>query len=523
MTKPEWSWNEKAVQKALEDFRSYLQSDEGKKHIKQHDDRRQRAQKFLKDEATIDGLTGEQLAELLRDTDAYVGNKKAVGEIERGNADHVKKGKEWLKNLIAYDGQSALPTTTHLGVGYASELLTMRFPERFYLVNNVSIEGMRRLGQGSLPERSPAAYSQWHSLFEDLLECINEVVQREIGRPANFYDVDMFLWYVATHLRDDQQLTNGVPSLVRYFRTKGFQFDEKQVVAFYAALKTKGFVILSGLSGTGKTKLAQLLAELLCPKCGEGKQDQECTHLFLSVRPDWRDSKALLGYYNPLTERYESTPLLEFLLRAAEEYQQNKGNAQPYFIILDEMNLAYVEYYFADFLSVLESGRYTEEDVSEQEKDKIGWTKESLRLERIGNLPLPPNLYIIGTVNIDETTYMFSPKVLDRAFTLGFREVDFSKEKYPPKVDEEKARRIAEQIREEILEDLQNGGKFCAAVADKKKVPQAVDALSGKKLEIDNLNRNLLQPYDLHFGYRVLDEIALFVRNARERLMSSAN
>jgi 5-methylcytosine-specific restriction endonuclease McrBC GTP-binding regulatory subunit McrB len=152
------------------------------------------------------------------------------------------------------------------------------------------------------------------------------------------------------------------PSLVRYFEAKGFQFTEEQVVAFYAALKTKGFVILSGLSGTGKTKLAQLFAELLCPceKCQKGEGHNvcdECTHLFLSVRPDWRDSKALLGYYNPLTERYESTPLLEFLLRAAKDYDQNKSNAQPYFVILDEMNLAHVEYYFADFLSVLESGR----------------------------------------------------------------------------------------------------------------------------------------------------------------------
>jgi 5-methylcytosine-specific restriction protein B len=205
---------------------------------------------------------------------------------------------------------------------------------------------------------------------------------------------------------------------------KGFHFTPEQVTAFYAALKTKGFVILSGLSGTGKTKLAQLFAELLCPceKCQKGEGHNvcdKCTHLFLSVRPDWRDSKALLGYYNPLTERYESTPLREFLLRAAKDYDQNKSNAQPYFVILDEMNLAHVEYYFADFLSVLESGR-----------DEKGWTKESLRLERIGNLPLPPNLYIIGTVNIDETTYMFSPKVLDRAFTLEFREVDFSD--YPP-------------------------------------------------------------------------------------------
>jgi hypothetical protein len=404
------------------------------------------------------------------------------------------------------------------------------------------------------------------------------------------------------------------PSLVRYFKAKGFQFTEEQVVAFYAALKTKGFVILSGLSGTGKTKLAQLFAELFpltqieltvqpnmlrnkrvlipqkywgfLPDFGRGLRVEvtaegvkeicllkrwghrrsargytqflvlkgavagwfvnnlkagdrfflllgydEKNNLritiskvqpdgccFLSVRPDWRDSKPLLGYYNPLTKRYESTPLLEFLLRAAKDYDQNKSNAQPYFVILDEMNLAHVEYYFADFLSVLESGR-----------DEKGWTKEALKLHSFSQslfdqaqneipptLRLPPNLYIIGTVNIDETTYMFSPKVLDRAFTLEFREVDFSN--YPPEgVNEEEARRIAEQIREngEILADLRNGGKFYAMVADKEKVKEALQKLGGKKTELEKLNCTL-QPYDLHFGYRVLDEIALFVQNATQ-------
>jgi hypothetical protein len=309
------------------------------------------------------------------------------------------------------------------------------------------------------------------------------------------------------------------PPLVRYFKAKGFQFTKEQVVAFYAALKTKGFVILSGLSGTGKTKLAQLFAELLCPceKCQKGEGHnvcEKCTHLFLSVRPDWRDSKALLGYYNPLTERYESTPLLEFLLRAAKDYDQNKSNAQPYFVILDEMNLAHVEYYFADFLSVLESGR------------EEGWTKEALRLHSFGKsildqdgypvlpeLRLPPNLYIIGTVNIDETTYMFSPKVLDRAFTLEFREVDFSNY-LGEGVNEEEARKIAEEIRGKILKDLRNGGKFCAVVADKEKVKEALQHLVNKKAELEKLNCTL-QPYDLHFGYRVLDEIALFVQNAK--------
>jgi hypothetical protein len=685
MAKPEWSWSEKDIQKALEGFKSYLQSGESKEHIKQHNDRQQRAQELLKDGTTIDRLNNEQLAELLRNTDAFVGNKKAVGKIQREDADYIREVKKWLKSLIAYDGQGPLPTMKHLSVGYASELLTMRFPDRFYLLNNASRNGINKLGQGELP----TDYSEWRPLFEYLRGQIDPIVQQELGRPANFYDVDLFLWWLArrkdngqerkiwrvapgrrgewwnecrengcivigwseaakeapnndfrqlseddleklfeevykggegagghrqvwrfvheiqpgdiivaksgikeilgigivtsdcippkdsahpfasdenhelhyTHARKvDWRITESVqvdfglggqtvvrenrwndikeayqrqgidvngllqgngppppsdtdPPLVRYFKAKGFQFTEEQVVAFYAALKTKGFVILSGLSGTGKTKLAQLFAELLCPceKCQKGEGHNvcdDCIHLFLSVRPDWRDSKALLGYYNPLTERYESTPLLEFLLRAAKDYDQNKSNAQPYFIILDEMNLAHVEYYFADFLSVLESGRNEE-----------GWTKESLRLERIGNLPLPPNLYIIGTVNIDETTYMFSPKVLDRAFTLEFREVNFG-DYLGEGVNAEEARKIAEEIRGKILEDLRNGGKFCAVVADKDVVKEALQDLKalqdlgGKKAELKELN-DTLQPYDLHFGYRVLDEIALFVQNAK--------
>jgi hypothetical protein len=89
--------------------------------------------------------------------------------------------------------------------------------------------------------------------------------------------------------------------------------------------------------------------------------------LFLPVRPDWRDSKSLLGYYNPLTRTYECTPFLRFIMRVAQNYRSNSRLA--WFVILDEMNLAHVEYYFADLLSVLESGR-----------DCDGWTREPLRL-----------------------------------------------------------------------------------------------------------------------------------------------
>ncbi len=131
----------------------------------------------------------------------------------------------------------------------------------------------------------------------------------------------------------------------------------------------------------------------------------------------------MLGYYNPLTGTYEWTPFLRFLLRAEQSYESEDKLA--WFVILDEMNLAHVEYYFADLLSVLESGR-----------DEDGWTSASRcawaipmtrpAICRHRELRLPPNLYIVGTVNVDETTHAFSPKVLDRAFTLELTDVDFS-------------------------------------------------------------------------------------------------
>jgi 5-methylcytosine-specific restriction endonuclease McrBC GTP-binding regulatory subunit McrB len=267
--------------------------------------------------------------------------------------------------------------------------------------------------------------------------------------------------------------------------------------------------------------LAQLFAELLCPNDHEKQgQDYKCTHRFLSVRPDWRDSKALLGYYNPITGKYESTDLLDFILKAKNNYEAKKKEADPYFIILDEMNLSHVEYYFADFLSVLESGR---------DENKNYLTKETIKLHNRGKekiqipeeIELPPNLYIIGSVNIDETTYMFSPKVLDRAFTIEFREVNF--DDYLASLQNGEINLSKDEhttLGNTLLNDLRNNGKFCAAVADKNEIKNAINVLKQKindeltiKDEISKLNQ-ILQPHDLHFGYRVLDEIALFIKYA---------
>jgi 5-methylcytosine-specific restriction protein B len=227
--------------------------------------------------------------------------------------------------------------------------------------------------------------------------------------------------------------------------------------------------------------------------------------IFCPVRPDWRDSKSLLGYYNPLTRTYEWTPFLRFLLRAVQSYRTGDGLA--WFVILDEMNLAHVEYYFADLLSVLESGR-----------DADGWTREPLRLaypdDAEGNLPprelrLPPNLYIAGTVNVDETTHAFSPKVLDRAFTLELTEANFSA--YPPQAASALA--LTDDERQALLEQFSRNGRF--ACVEKAPIAAYIVVHPEVRNRLQRLN-DLLRPYDLHFGYRVFDEIVAFLAAAEE-------
>jgi 5-methylcytosine-specific restriction endonuclease McrBC GTP-binding regulatory subunit McrB len=163
----------------------------------------------------------------------------------------------------------------------------------------------------------------------------------------------------------------------------------------------------------------------------------------------------------------------------------------PYFVLLDEMNLAKVEYYFADFLSVLESGRRQD-----------GFTREAIRFqypEGIDGPPrelhLPPNLYFIGTVNVDETTYMFSPKVLDRAFTLELGTVNL--EDYPGEQGEPLSEEVLEQLRAQLLPDFARQGQF--AVVDKVRVSEFAATHDIYRQHLSTLNA-LLQPHDLHFG-----------------------
>lgn len=192
-----------------------------------------------------------------------------------------------------------------------------------------------------------------------------------------------------------------------YQKTKeaGLIFTNQLVERFVASLTTKPFVICSGLTGSGKTKLAQSFVLWIC--------ESEKQYKLIPVGSDWTNREPLLGYPNGLDPLYYITPdsgALQLIIEASKDENQFK----PYFLILDEMNLSHVERYFADFLSIMESG------------DSIKLYSGNDRTNYDGNTILkeilwPKNLFIIGTVNIDETTYMFSPKVLDRANVIEFR------------------------------------------------------------------------------------------------------
>lgn len=268
---------------------------------------------------------------------------------------------------------------------------------------------------------------------------------------------------------------------------RGFAFEPFQVAAYVTALRTKPFVILAGVSGTGKSKLPALVAELTAG-----------ASLLLPVRPDWTDSAEILGYVD-LRGAFRAGALLRFARVAAA------SPAAHHVCVVDEMNLARVEQYLAEVLSRIEDrapaegGGFTTGPLIAQRLDGEG----EAAWERQG---LPPNLALVGTVNMDETTHGFSRKVLDRAFTLEIAEIDLSlgctsapvaPSPWPARAFFPRAARLGE------LETRPD---------DHAAIEEVVSVLTA-------LNR-LLAGAQLQVGYRVRDEIALFVLHAREVLAS---
>ncbi len=227
--------------------------------------------------------------------------------------------------------------------------------------------------------------------------------------------------------------------------------------------------------------------------------------LVTAVRPDWTDNRGLLGYHNPLTGEYARTPFLDLLLRATTEEAAAKAEdrpARPFFAILDEMNLARVEHYFADFLSALESGQ----PLQLHGGVTLGGYDAGEENTVPQQLKIPHNFFITGTVNVDETTYMFSPKVLDRAFTLEFNYVDLLGLGAPSDAGE-----VALTL-DGFPGTLIYRGNPGTGDWD------SLGALGDGRWRAPVLAvHGLLVPENRHFGYRVANEIARFVVLAAEQ------
>lgn len=280
-------------------------------------------------------------------------------------------------------------------------------------------------------------------------------------------------------------------------KKSGLVYTTQLITRFVASLTTKPFVILSGLSGSGKTKLAEAFAKWIC--------ESEKQYCIVPVGADWTNREPLLGYVNALNQKEYILPenkALELIIKA------NSDENKPYFLILDEMNLSHVERYFADFLSVMET----------KDKFKLHSSKLNLNIADGKNFKdsievpsesaWPKNLFIIGTVNIDETTYMFSPKVLDRANVIEFR---VSKDQLTSFFDSKIPLDLKKLYEVENDNGFGLGSKYSI---DFLKI--AFDEIKNKNLAIVNLeplNTELkkffgeLQKVGAEFGYRSASEI----------------
>jgi len=256
----------------------------------------------------------------------------------------------------------------------------------------------------------------------------------------------------------------------------GGYYPNGEVRRFHAALnflRHKHFVILSGLSGTGKTQLALKYARAVHGLTSSTAPDPlifECP-----VRPEWTDPTGLTGYFDVLTNRYVVPTFLEAVLVATAH------GTSPVFVILDEMNLARVEYYLSDVLSCMET-----EGALQLHSNGVpleGTTGASIRAE----LPLPANLFIIGTINVDETTNPVSDKVLDRASVINMSAVDVP--------------------------------GFLASLEDRFPDLKAARAASEAKLTEIN---SLMQQHSLGFGYRLIEEFVRYHAFDAEHLANAA-
>ncbi len=282
-----------------------------------------------------------------------------------------------------------------------------------------------------------------------------------------------------------------IENIEAYIASKGYTYEKGLIENFYLSLKSKPFVILAGISGTGKTRLVRLFAEAVGATAENGR------YKMVPVRPDWSDSSDLFGHVD-LNGTFIPGVIIDFVKTANDDLEN------PYFLCLDEMNLARVEYYLSDILSVIETREKTDSGsiISDTLIPPTFFGSDIDAAKKYGALTLPENLYIIGTVNMDETTFPFSRKVLDRANTIEFSYVNLKPEESPQKGTERKPIFLDNEFfRTEYLlldqckDDWEDVTNYC------------------NKLEEIN---KILEEGGAKVGYRVRDEIVFYLLNNKK-------
>ena len=343
-----------------------------------------------------------------------------------------------------------------IGTGVMLYFMMMVKPEEFATWSGKMDEGLSILGlraDATLEPLTVASYEKSKALQQVVLQKMHEM---GIGKaaddptPADYLTVNEFLWFVTANEKDiknevqKMKLTDPKPTAKnpgkKTWSTVLCEKPDEMMNRLIAALLTKPFAILTGASGTGKSRMVRKLAYMTCLNTqlqpDPSKKKPIENFRMVQVKPNWHDSSELLGYKSAVsaTSKYVSTDFVRFILKA------HAFPETPFFVCLDEMNLAPVEHYFAEFLSASESSRFedgewiTDAIIDPGEfggdinnLDPSDYAIPSPRkelIEKIG-LFIPHNLFVVGTVNMDDSTSGFSRKVLDRAMTLEMDEVHY--------------------------------------------------------------------------------------------------
>jgi 5-methylcytosine-specific restriction endonuclease McrBC GTP-binding regulatory subunit McrB len=277
--------------------------------------------------------------------------------------------------------------------------------------------------------------------------------------------------------------------MVGALEERGFITTPEQVVNFYLALLASPIVIMTGTSGTGKSLLPWLFAELT----GSGFRS-------IPVKPQWDDNSDMFGFTSPIQT---SQFIRGEFTTAIEEANLNPG--LPFIVLLDEMNLAAVEHYFSDFLSVVESRRRQDGQVVTRPLP-LDLPQQPSGSEdpyaELRTLFLPARVRVVGTANMDETTRSFSPKVLDRAFSIEFADVDltaFPMATPPPATTNSLLTGIASRLADEtnpvsIREAYGQAPELCLEAAEYLETVRAI-----------------LEPTGISFAYRTRDAVCYYM------------